>query len=202
MKKVFGLLFTLMILLPSVPVSGSEREDFFSSEGKKFYSLGLNVGSSFATPLLILNLNATISPLPYSFLEFGAEYGFVHGMAGENVNIGNVEYSSNYIYARINIYVPYGNKTYDSYGRVKEGGGWYLGMGMGRMNAEYAYIISSTERTVATIHTPTLDAATGFYMGKGHILFKLGYAIRSTMDFNNLIGINHRFLLGINYRIY
>ena len=70
------------------------------------------------------------------------------------------------------------------------------------MNAEYAFIKSPTERTVATVKTPTLDGATGFYIGRGHILFKAGYAIRTTMDLKNLIGVNHRMMLGINYRIY
>jgi hypothetical protein len=202
MKKAIVLLLTAMILIVSVPASGSEREEFFSMGGKKFWSLGFNVGTSFATPLLIFNVNATVAPLPYSFFEFGVEYGLIHGMAGENVSIGNLEYSSNYLYARINIYVPYGTRTFDSYGSPREGGGWYLGLGLGSMNAEYAFIQSSTERTVATVHTPTLDAATGFYIGHGRILFKGGYAIRTTMDMKNLIGVNHRLLLGVNYRIY
>ena len=202
MKKTVGLLLITMILVISVPASGSEREEFFSLEGKKFWSIGFNVGSSFATPLLIFNISATVSPLPYSFIEFGVEFGSVHGMAGENVSIGNLEYSSNYVYARINLYIPYGVRSFDSYGKAREGGGWYLGFGLGSMNAEYAFIKSSSERTVATVHTPTLDAATGFYIGSGHILFKVGYAVRTTMDFKNLIGVNHRLLLGINYRIY
>jgi hypothetical protein len=70
------------------------------------------------------------------------------------------------------------------------------------MNAEYAFIKSPTERSVATVQTPTLDMATGFLIGRGHILFKAGYAVRTTMDMKNLIGVNHRLLLGINYRIY
>jgi len=202
MKKVTVLLITVMILIVSIPASGSEREEFFSMEGKKFWSLGLNIGTSFATPLLILNLDATISPLPYSFFELGAEFGSINGMAGENVDIGGVEYLSNYYYARINFFAPYGKRTFDSYGKPREGGGWYLGLGLGIMNAEYAFIKSPTERSVATVQTPTLDGATGFYIGRGHILFKAGYAVRSTMDLKNLIGINHRLLLGINYRIY
>ena len=64
-KKSVGLLVIFAVL--ALPLSGSEREDFFSLEGKKFWSLGLNIGTSFATPLLIVNLNATIAPLPYSF---------------------------------------------------------------------------------------------------------------------------------------
>jgi len=70
------------------------------------------------------------------------------------------------------------------------------------MNAEYDFIRNSSERSVATVTTPTLDGATGFYIGRGHILFKAGYAVRTTMDLKNLIGVNHRLLLGVNYRIY
>ena len=202
MKKTAVILITLMILAISVPAFGSEREEFFSMEGRKMWSLGLNIGSSFATPLLIFNVNATIAPLPNSFFEFGYELGTIQGMAGENVSIGDVEYSSDYFYARVNLFFPYGKRTFDSYGKPKEGGGWYMGLGLGVMNAEYAFIKSPTERTVATIQTPTFDAATGFYIGSGHILFKAGYAVRSTMDMKNLIGVNHRMLLGITYRVY
>jgi len=202
MKKTIGLIIAVMVLLVTVPASGSERNDFFSMEGKKMWSLGLNIGSSFATPLLIFNINATISPLPYSFFEFGVELGTINGMAGKNVSIGDVEYTSDYFYARVNLFAPYGKRQFDSFGKPKEGGGWYLGVGLGIMNAEYAFIKSPTERTVATIQTPTFDGATGFFIGSGHILFKAGYAIRTTMDLNNLIGVNHRMLLGIVYRIY
>jgi len=202
MKKSAVFLVAVMILLISVPASGSEREEFFSMEGKKLWSVGLNLGTSFATPLLIFNINATIAPLPYSFIELGAEFGSINGMAGENVDIGGVEYSSTYYYARVNVWAPYGKRTFDSYGKPREGGGWYLGFGLGLMDAQYAFIRNSTERSVATVQTPTLDGATGFYIGTGHILFKAGYAIRTTMDMKNLIGVNHRLLLGINYRIY
>jgi len=202
MKKVFFLLVILMILLIAAPVFGSEREDFFSQEGKKFWSLGLNIGTSFATPLLIVNLNGTISPLPYCFFEFGAEFGTITGMAGEQVEIRDVQYFSSYIYARANLYLPFGDRVFDSFGKAKEGGGWYLGLGLGLMNAEYAFVQSVTERTVATVETPTFDGASGFYFGRGHILFKAGYGARTTMDMKNLIGINHRFLMGIAYRIY
>jgi len=201
-KKVTVLLMAVMILMVSVQASGSEREEFFSMEGKKFWSLGLNLGTSFATPLLIFNLNLTIAPLPYSFIELGYEFGSVNGMAGENVDIGGVEYSSNYWYARVNFFLPMGKRTFDSFGKARESGGWYLGLGLGIMNAEYDFIRNSTERNVATVQTPTLDGATGFYIGSGHILFKIGYAVRTTMDMKNLIGVNHRLLLGINYRIY
>ncbi|MCL2230490.1 MAG: hypothetical protein FWC01_05290 [Treponema sp.] len=202
MKKVSGLLVIAIILIISVPAFGSEREDFFSQEGRKFWSLGLNLGTSFATPLLIVNINATISPLPNSFFEFGAEFGTINGMAGENVTIRDVVYSSTYLYARVNVFLPFNDRTFDSYGKAREGGGWYLGIGLGLMNAEYAFIQSPTERTVATKENPTFDGATGFYFGRGHILFKAGYAVRTTMDLKNLIGVNHRLLLGISYRIY
>jgi len=202
MKKTAGILVAVLILIISIPASGSEREEFFSMDGKKFWSVGFNIGTSFATPLLIFNFNATVAPLPFSFFEFGAELGSINGMAGENVTIRDVEYSSNYIYARVNFFVSFGDRTYDSYGKPREGGGWYIGIGLGLMNSEYAFIQSVAERTVATVQTPTFDGATGFYIGRGHILFKAGYAVRTTMDLKNLIGVNHRLLLGVCYRIY
>ena len=202
MKKTAALLITVMILLVSNPAFGSERGDFFSQEGKKFWSIGLNIGTSFATPLLIVNLDATIAPLPYSFFEFGVEFGTINGMAGENVNIRDVVYTSEYYYARANAFFPFGGRVFDSYGKAREGGGWYIGIGLGIMNAEYAFVQSVTERTVATVQTPTFDGGSGFFFGRGHILFRTGYAVRTTMDMKNLIGVNHRLLLGICYRIY
>jgi len=132
MKKATGLFILVMLLMISVSAFGSEREEFFSMEGKKLWSLGFNLGTSFATPLLIFNINLTLAPLPYSFFELGCEIGTINGMAGEGVDIGDVEYSSNYWYARVNLYLPYGGKrVYDSYGKPREGGGWYLGFGVG-----------------------------------------------------------------------
>ena len=200
MKKAAGLL-TLMIILIA-PASGSEREDFFSMDGRKFWSLGLNVGTSFATPLLIANINATVAPLPNSFFEFGYDYGFINGMAGENVDVGDVEYSSNYIYTRVNLFFPLGKRDFDSYGKPRESGGMYFGFGLGLMDAQYSFIKSPTERVVATVQTPTLDGAAGWFIGRGHILFRAGYAVRTTMDLKNLIGVNHRLMLGVTYRIY
>jgi len=202
MKKTTVILIAVLFFTASFPVSGSEREEFFSMDGRKMWSLGFNIGTAFATPLLIFNINATVAPLPFSFFEFGAEFGSIHGMAGENVKIDDMEYKSSYIYARVNGYIPIGKRKYDSYGKAKESGGWNLGFGLGLMNAEYAFIKSSTERSVATVKTPTFDAATGFFIGRGHILFKAGYSIRATMDMKNLIGVNHRILLGVVYRIY
>ena len=202
MKKAAVLIIAVMLLVVSFPANGSEREEFFSLEGKKFWSLGFNIGTSFATPLLIFNINATIAPLPYSFFELGVEFGTINGMAGENVEIRDVEYSSNYFYARVNLFLPFGDRTFDSFGKAMEGGGWYAGIGLGIMNSEYAYIKSITESTVAIVNTPTFDGASGFYFGKGRILFKAGYAVRTTMDLKNLIGVNHRMLLGICYRVY
>jgi hypothetical protein len=203
MKKTTCLVAAfIMLLVISAPSFGSEREEFFSMGGNKFWSVGLNIGSSFATPLLIFNINATIAPLPYCFFEFGYEAGSINGMAGENVDISDVQYSSNYIYTRVNLFAKMGKTTYDAYGKPREGGGWYIGFGLGLMTAEYAFIQSTTEKLVATVQTPTLDAATGFLIGRGHILFRAGYAGRMTMDFKNTIGVNHRMLLGISYRIY
>jgi len=191
-----------MAVLLSIPVYSSERNEFLSDDGKKFWSLGVSLGTSFATPLLIVGLNATVAPLPYFFLDLGVEFGLINGMAGEEVKIRDVEYSSSYFYSRASFFLPFGNRSFDSYGMAVEGGGWYIGLGLGVMNAQYSFVQSVTERTVATVVTPTFDGATGFFIGHGRILFKVSYAARATMDMKNLIGVNHRFLLGITYRIY
>ena len=200
MKKSIGLLALVLIL--AAPAFGSEREDFFSSEGRKFWSVGVNLGTSFATPLIITNLNFTIAPLPNSFFEFGIDGGYLNGMAGDNIKIGGLEYSSTYIYARANLFFPLGKRDFDSYGRPREGGGMYFGFGLGCMFAEYVFIRGETERLVGSVTTPTFDGAAGFFIGRGRTLFRAGYAVRTTMDLNNLIGVNHRLMLGLTYRIY
>ncbi|MDR2965324.1 MAG: hypothetical protein LBU88_06075 [Treponema sp.] len=203
MKKIAGLLTLVLIFaVITVPASGSEREDFFSSEGRKFWSLGVNLGTSFATPLIIANFNFTIAPLPNSFFEFGIDGGFLNGMAGENTPVGSMEYTSTYLYARANLFFPLGKREFDSYGKPREAGGMYFGFGVGHMAAQYSFVQSSKESHVATINTPTFDGAAGFIIGKGRILFRAGYAVRTTMDMKNIIGVNHRLMLGVTYRIY
>jgi TolB-like protein len=148
-------------------------------EETRLWSVGLNVGSSFATPLFIGNVGITIPPFPYTFIELGVDIGLVHGKAGD-LEIKDVKYHSWYYYGRFNAFVPF-----------EQNGGWYIGLGGGFMDAYYKF--PSAE---ASMQTPAFDVASGFFFGNEHHLFRIGYALRT-----NFSGINHRVMIGYTHRI-
>ena len=153
---------------------------FWFDDGKKMSSLGVNIGTSFATPLLIGNANITIPVFPYTFLEGGADIGLFHGNAGGE-KINDVEYVSGYYYGRFNVFAPF-----------DEGGGFYFGLGAGFMDAQYKF----PQNEVST-QTPAFDVAAGFFFGEGRHFMRIGYALRT-----NFSGINHRLTAGYALRIY
>ena len=152
---------------------------FFNDE-TKLWSIGLNIGSSFANPFFIVNANITLAPFPYTFLELGADMGLGHGKAGD-LEIKDVEYLSWYYYGRFNVFIPIWG----------EGGGWYIGLGGGFMDAHFKFPTAE-----ASVQIPAFDAASGFFIGDGHHLFRISYALRT-----NFSGINHRIMLGYTLRI-
>jgi len=155
-------------------------------EGSRLWSVGLNIGTSFATPLFIGNVNITIPPFPYTFIELGADIGLAHGKAGD-LEIKDVDYHSWYYYGRFNGFIPFDiDETYDG-----ENGGVYIGLGGGFMDAYYKF--PSTE---ATMQTPTFDFALGVFFGSKHNLCRIGYTLRT-----NFSSVNHRIMLGYTLRI-
>jgi len=168
----------LSALMSKTHGQSTELPNSFKEE-TRLWSAGLNLGSSFVTPLFIGNVSITISPFPYTFLELGVDIGLVHGKAGD-LEINDVKYHSWYYYGRFNAFVPF-----------EKNGGWYFGLGGGFMDAHFKF--SSDE---ARIQTPAFDAASGFFFGKGLHLFRIGYALRT-----NFSNINHRVMIGYTLRI-
>ena len=168
----------LSALMPKPHGQPIELPNSFKEE-TRLWSVGLNVGSSFATPLFIGNVNITIPPSPYTFIELGVDIGLVHGKAGD-IEIKDVKYHSWYYYGRFNAFVPF-----------EQNGGWYIGLGGGFMDAYFKF--PSNE---ASIQTPAFDVASGFFLGKDHHLFRIGYALRT-----NFSNINHRVMIGYTMRI-
>ena len=162
---------------PKPPRQPIELPESFEEESR-LWSIGLNVGSSFATPLFIGNVNITIPPFPYTFIELGADIGLAHGKAGD-LEIKDVKYHSWYYYGRFNYFLPF-----------DEIGGFYLGLGGGFMDARFKF--PSAE---ASMKTPAFDAATGIFFGNELHLFRIGYALRT-----NFSNINHRVMVGYTLR--
>jgi hypothetical protein len=160
-----------------------DEEFWLGDHGEKMGSAGVNTATSFATPLLIGNINFTVSPLPYSFLEIGSDIGFFHGNAGEK-EIKDVGYLSWYFYGRANVFVPF----YDL-------GGWYLGAGGGYMLSTYEFPAEAKVDPVQ-VNRPVFDITTGFYIGSNHNLFRIGYSLR----FGTYL--NHKLYVGYAFRIY
>lgn len=151
---------------------------YIFQDDEKLWSIGLNIGTSFATPLFIGNLNITLSPFPYTFVELGAEIGLIHGKAGD-LDIGDVGYYSLCYYGNLNYFMPF-----------YEGGGWYIGAGGGYMDSRYNFPTAA-----ASAQTPVFSITTGVLIGWNHLL-RISYTLRT-----NFSGTNHRIMAGYSFRI-
>jgi len=169
-----------------------KNEKRWSDGGKKLWSVGFNAGSSFATPLLMINANVTLAPISKLFFELGFDYGLLHGdslFATKNrMRIYDVDYTSQYYYARINTFASFKNL----------GGGIYLGAGAGYMMSYYTYKDPQTDADEALVPNLALDLAVGFLfrLGNDRILLRLGYGFRT-----NFNAMNHRAMVGLTFRL-
>lgn len=158
-------------------------EELFFNDGEKFTSLGFNLGTSFATPLLIINANFTIPLSNYTFIEGGVDFGLLP-LISSDVKIDEIKYHSWYYYGRFNFFLPFGRN---------DNHGWYFGAGGGLMDARYKF-----PQEDVTVLTPVFDTATGFIFGtEGHSFFRISYALRtnfSEADNRIFIGYGLRYL--------
>ena len=127
------------------------------------------------------NLNVTLAPFPYSFLELGCDALFINpnGKAGE-------DYLSFYPYANYLFFL--GEDGY-------ENGGFFFGTGTGRMFT----VIGSAERVGSPdlIHDNfTLNAVIGGKIGKRPNYFD----IRAIAGFDFNDGVYYTMLLGYSFR--
>jgi hypothetical protein len=174
--------------VPQKPPRELDEEFWYGYDGIKMWSLGVNAATSFATPVLIGNINFTAAPLPFSFFEVGSDIGLFHGNAGEK-EIKDVGYLSCYFYGRVNFFLPF------EWTGIISGIGWYLGAGGGYMLSIYEFPGEAKVDPVR-VNRPVFDAATGFYIGEGHDLFRVGYSL--------LVGtyVSNRLYVGYTYRIF
>jgi TolB-like protein len=137
----------------------------------RFFSAGGAIGSSFAPPWFILSANGTFSFFPYTFLEAGMDFGFVHGYDSDE------KYFSLYPFVHFNVFFPF------PLGRWKAA--VWGGAGAGLMAAFYE----------EAFFVPALDIGLGFRAGRGRHYLTFGWTIRT-----NFTAANHKLALGYSYR--
>jgi hypothetical protein len=138
------------------------NNDFWNAD-TRYHSLGISVGTAFATPMLIGTVDLTTALFPYTFFDFGCDFGFVHAIS----SVGDVGYQSYSPYTHFNAFVPF-----------EEGkGGWYIGVGGGYLMSTYTYPEESKVDPVAN-SLPVFDVPTGLIFSFGHSAVSLNYIMR------------------------
>jgi hypothetical protein len=148
-----------------------------AGENARFWSLGAAAGSSFAAPWLTATVQRTYALFPYTLVELGLDFGFIHGYD----NKPNMEYFSLYPFGHFMGFVPFGDR-----------GGWFGGLGGGAMLAFYT--TKAGETTPYAV--PAFDVSTGLYLGKRPHYFMLAYTLRMTSEEQNSkvsLGYSYRF---------
>ncbi|MDR0444487.1 MAG: hypothetical protein LBH44_13900 [Treponema sp.] len=128
------------------------------------------------------NINTTLAPFPYSFLELGCDALFINPNGTEGQG-----YISFYPYANYNIFI--GPEGY-------ENGGCFIGLGSGRM-----FTIKGTAERIDHIDLPhdkfTLNAVLGGKIGKNPHYFD----VRAIAGYDFYDGIYYTMLCGYSFRI-
>jgi len=140
-------------------------------------TLGVSVGTSFATPLLIATVQGTIAPSRYTFFDIGVDVGLVTQV--------DASYWSLYPFIRYAMFLPFRNS-----------GGWYLGAGAGLMYAEYDFS-NDDFKMYHTIFAG--DVNTGFLFRD---FLNISYTFRFNLNLNERFysGVNHKLSVGYTYR--
>ena len=139
-------------------------------------TLGISVGTSFATPWLIATVQGTIAPGRYRFFDIGVDVGLL-------TQVQEVSYWSLYPFVRYAVFLPFRNR-----------GGWYLGVGAGLMYAEYAFY-SDDFKISHTIFAG--DVSMGFLFRD---FLKISYTFRCGGNYYLGFGVNHKISVGYTYR--
>jgi len=144
-----------------------------------FWGIGTSVGSSFTTPWAIGTIQLDISPFSYTILEFGCDFGLIHGYERKDI-----EYYSLYPFGHL-VFSP-NIKKYE----YREPFILYAGIGGGAMLSSYK---TATENN--SLITPAVDLTAGFYLGSDHHCFHVSYTLRTTFSV-----FNHKAAIGYTYR--
>jgi len=129
--------------LPSQPGKPESRKKQNPDEAaKKLWTIGASLGSSFADPWLITSVHGTLAPFRNSFLELGADFGFISSFSEVE------KYFSFHPFVHYAYYLPVSKKI-----------GLYAGAGGGCLIASY-YIPSRSLDNI-TVPVPALDLVAG-----------------------------------------
>ncbi|MDR2477094.1 MAG: hypothetical protein LBD18_04830 [Treponema sp.] len=140
-------------------------------------SIGVSVGTSLASPLIIGTFRVTMPPARNMFIELGFDYGAFTTL--------DADYESMYPYAHFAYFKPFAHK-----------GGWYLSGGMGYMMQTYSFkeydLYGFTEHKEEGVNVFAIDIGAGLVLWN---FLDLSYTIRT--DFSTA---NHKISLGYIYR--
>jgi hypothetical protein len=161
--------FSYTLPLPKKPRDSKPQK--VADDARKFWSIGANIGSSFAAPWVMGTIHGTIAPFKYSFFDVGLDIGAVS-------RVEDARYHSFHPFVHYNLFVPFGD-----YGK----GGFYAGLGVGVMAAAYVF----PEGTVNK-NTADMDVAVGFKLFDA---LDIGYTLRT-----NFKGVSNKVSVGYNYR--
>jgi hypothetical protein len=144
------------------------------TNSSRFNSVGISVGSTFATPLAVGSVHGTISPASNLFLEAGVDLGLIYNGKEDGFSVDG--YYSVYPYANLCFFAPFKNK-----------GGFYIGAGGGYMLGEYTFNDGKTEIAIFAV-----NFTTGLLIGNA---FNIAYTLRT--DFEE---VSNKLSVGYTYR--
>ncbi|MCL2042672.1 MAG: hypothetical protein FWG89_00885 [Treponema sp.] len=180
---------------PSI-AKAENRERFWLDGGRKFWSFGLNFGTTFeiskddgfeyTSPLGFANAALTMAPVPFTFFEAGAEIGtFLNEKDKENPAYDRAQYYQLYFYGSVNLFLPFARA-----------GGFYLGTGAGYLDTRYILPDSRNDHIITGV---VFEGSAGLFLGGGRNYLRLGYSARTPLDFESL---QHRVSIGHALRFY
>ncbi|MCL2244413.1 MAG: caspase family protein [Treponema sp.] len=152
---------------PSLPVRIPQPKPEYDM-AEHFWSLGASLGTAFAAPVLVANINGTLSPFRNSFIELGVDFGFLSGF--DDVGYYSVSPFVHYAFS-----LPLANL-----------GRWYLGAG-----GSYSYSEFEFPEGKLPLNIFTLNATAGFYFNIG---IGISYTLRT--DFtsaSNTLTLGYRY---------
>lgn len=148
----------------------------------RLWSMGASVGTSFATPLMIGSVNATLAPFSYSFFNIGIDAGFLTVKPNRGpyesffASNGEMSYYSLFPFAHCAFYLP-----------IDYINGWYAGVGASYMIANYTF-----PQEDVSFNILAFEVITGLNIWD---FFNISYALRT--DFKRA---GNKFTIGYFYR--
>ena len=139
-------------------------------------TIGISIGTSFSTPLLIVTVHGTYGFAPNWFIGGDIDLGLIPVAIDDAEPFYYERYFSLCFFANIGYFVPF-----------RTSGGWYMSLGVGYFLSRHTF---SDGR--ASFGTFVLDLGTGFIIGDQVIL---SYTLRT-----NFSGVTNKLSIGLIHR--